>query len=216
MREVAEKHKRGHACFLEHGHIFDFHHLSLSGRRRICADDFLHGIVELGGGDDAFAVFVHLDGFFEHLKDALLGERRAENDGEIGKWCKARANGLLHVGDGFLRFFVGDIPFIHQHHQSFAVFLNDRENVHVLRFDATGGVDEQDAHVAKFDGADATQHRVVFHIFVHLGLLANAGGVDQEEIEAKLIVARIDAVACGAGNVGHDVALFVHERIHER
>ena len=90
-------------------------------------------------------------------------------------------------------------------------FLDDREDVDILRLDASCGVDDEDAHVAVLDGANATQHRVVLDVLIHLVLLAYTGGVDEIEVEAKLVVSRVDAVAGGASDVGHDVALLVHE-----
>ena len=97
--QIAEEHERRNARLFEHGHIFYLHHLALSGWWWICADDFLHGVVELRCGNDALAVLIHLDCLFQHLVDALLGERRAEDDGEVGEWRKALANGILHIGD---------------------------------------------------------------------------------------------------------------------
>ena len=98
----------------------------------------------------------------------------------------------------------------------FLVFLNEGEDVGVLSLDAAGGVNHQDTHIGRLDCADGAYHRVIFYILGDFLLLAYSGGVDQVEVEAELVVASVDGVACGAGDVGHDVAVLADEGVDER
>lgn len=98
----------------------------------------------------------------------------------------------------------------------FFVALDEGEDIDVLRFDATGGVDHEDADVGGFDGSDGTYYGVVFDVLVDFVLFAYAGCVDEIEVEAELVVARVDAVASGSGNVGDDVALLADEGVDDR
>ena len=118
------------------------------------------------------AVLVYFNGCLYHLIDALLGERRSEDDGEVGEWCKTAAYGVLHSLDGFGALVFHKVPLVDAHHESFFILLNEREDVGILRLDAASGIYHQHAHIAVFDGAYAAYHRVVFYVFVHLDITA--------------------------------------------
>ena len=111
---------------------------------------------------------------------------------------------------------LSNIPLVHADYQPFLVALDKTEDIGVLALDASGGVDHQDADVGSLDGSDRADHRVVFDVFVDLLLLADTGCVDQIEVEAEFVVARIDGVACGTGHIGNDVAVFADEGVDER
>ena len=64
-------------------------------------------------------------------------------------------------------------------------------------------------------GPDGAQYRVEFEIFVHLGLLAYAGGVDQHEFVAELVVVCFYAVAGGAGDGGDYVPFLAEQGVGE-
>ena len=102
LRQVAEEDERGNLCSLEHGDILDFHILALDGRGRKRLDGGLQDVVQLRGRDDNLAVVIHLDCGLQHLVDALLGNGRPEDDGEVGERCEAFADGRLEVIDGLL------------------------------------------------------------------------------------------------------------------
>ena len=65
------------------------------------------------------------------------------------------------------------------------------------------------------DGPDGAHDRVELQVFVHLGLLAYAGGVDQHELVAELVVVGFDAVAGGAGDGGDYVPLLAEQGVGE-
>ena len=145
----------------------------------------------------------------------MLCQCRTEDDGEVGKRRKAVADGCFEVLDGCLALVLHEVPFVDTYHESLAVLLDEREDVAVLAFDTASGINHQDTNVGIFDGTDASDNRVVLNILVHLCLLADTGSVHQIEVEAELVVARVDAVACRAGNVRHDVAFFTDKGVDD-
>ena len=89
-------------------------------------------------------------------------------------------------------------------------------DVQVLRFESLLGVEHQDADVRVLDGADRPHHGVELQILHRLALLAHAGRVDQVEVHAELVVARVDRVARRSGDRGHDVALLAQQGVGHR
>ena len=102
LRQVAEEDERGHVSPLQHGDVLDLDIFSLDSRWREGLDVGLQDVVELRGGNGDTAVVIDVDRRLEHLVDALLGERRAKDDGEIGERGKAVADGGLEVVKGLL------------------------------------------------------------------------------------------------------------------
>ena len=146
----------------------------------------------------------------------MLGECRTEDDGEVGERGKAASYGVLHGADS-LRALVGHkVPLVDAHHQALLVLLYEREDVSILTFDASSGINHEHAHVGVFDSTNASNHRVILDILVHLGFFAYAGSVDEVKVESELVEACVDAVASGSGNVGYDVTLFADEGVDNR
>ena len=163
----------------------------------------------------AFAVEINLLGGFEYLEDALFCQRRAENDGEVGEGRHAFADGIFEVGDDLLVLFFDGVPFVDYHHKTLVVALHQLEDVQVLAFDTAGGIDEQNADIGVFDGANGTHHAVEFQVLRHLILFTDAGSVHKVEIESELVVFGKDRIACGACNVGNNVTIFADEGVDE-
>ena len=65
-------------------------------------DDGQHDLVELGRTDACLPIEVDLLGRFEHAENALLGEGRGEDDGEIYEGRHAAAYGGFEGVDDFL------------------------------------------------------------------------------------------------------------------
>ena len=89
-------------------------------------------------------------------------------------------------------------------------------DVQVLRFESLLGVEHQDADVGVLDGANRPHDGVEFEVLGHLALLAHTGRVDQVEVHAEFVVARVDRVARGAGHRSHDIALDTQQGVGER
>ena len=152
-------------------------------------------------------------GSLQHFKNALFGHGRGKNNGEIGKRSHTVADGILECIDNLLRLFLHQVPFVHHHNQRLVVFLNQLEDVHILRLNAACGINHQDANIAVLNGTDASHHTIELQVFGHFVLATDAGSVDQIEIKTELIVSRIDAVTGCSGNIGHYMAILTDKGI---
>ena len=74
-------------------------------------------------------VLVHLLGGLEHLEDALLGERRCEDDGEIHERGHAVVDGVLKRVDDLLVLVLHKIPLVDHHDEALVVLLDELEDV---------------------------------------------------------------------------------------
>lgn len=216
LRKVAEEDEGGYLRALEHGYVFYLDVLALVRGWRIGADDLEQVVVELRCRNDAAPVLVDVLRGLENLEDALFCQGRAEDDGEIVEGRETSAYGILEMLDGLLALVLGDVPFVYNYDEPFLVALDKREDADVLCLDAACGVNHEYADVGGLDGADRADYRVVLDILVDLVLLADAGCVDEVEVEAELVVARVDGVACRAGDVGDDVAVLADEGVDQR
>ena len=145
----------------------------------------------------------------------LLGGGGAKDDIEVGPWCHALADGCLKGFDGLIGFLLHEIPLVDKDHKAFLVALDNLEDIHILRLDAALCVDKEDADIAVFNSADRTHDGVKLEVFTYLVLAANASCVNEVEVEAELVITRINGVARGAGDVGDDVALLSDEGVGE-
>ena len=85
----------------------------------------------------------------------------------------------------------------------------------VLIGDAVPGVDHDEAHVRPLDGQLRPHDGELLHPLVHLGLAADAGGVD-EHIAAQLVfIHGVHRVPGGAGHVADDDPLLPQDVVHQ-
>ena len=165
LGQIGIKHKRRNLRVGQLRAIFYLDVLSLDGWRWCFLDDGQHHLVELGGSDAQLTVEVHLLSRFQHLEDALLGEGRSEDDGEVCEGGHALADGVLEGLDDLVIFILHQVPFVNHHYQRLMVLLNELENVHILRLDASCGINHEDAHITVLNAADAAHHRIKLKIF---------------------------------------------------
>ena len=169
--------------------------------------------VELRCGHFALLVFIYLQGGFHDFEDALLGERGREDDGEVGEWRKALAYGGLIGLDVIGGLVFHQIPLVDANHEALFVALYKLEYVEVLRLDAARGVNHQDTNVAVLNGAYAAYNGVILKVFVYFGFFPDACRVHEVEVAPEFVVARIYAVARGAGYVSNHGALLAYEGV---
>ena len=197
------------------GHVLDLDILALGRGGRIVLDQRQHVVVEFRGRDAAFARLVNADGGLQHVEDALFVHHRGEDDRNVverREFLPEELGPLLHR----VAVLLNQVPFVDHDHATLAVADDQVVDVQVLRFESLPGVDHQDADIRIFDGAYRAHHRVEFEILHRLALLAHAGRVDEVEIHAELVVARVDRVAGGPGDGGYDVALLAQQGVRER
>ena len=108
------------------------------------------------------------------------------------------------------------IPFVDHYHQALAVAVDNANYGQVLSLNALGGVNDQEADVAVFDGAKGPHVAVELQVFVNLDFFAKSGRVKQHELHSKLGKALVHGVSGGACNVGYDAYLFFKKGIGNR
>ena len=155
------------------------------------------------------------NGRLEYVEDALFVEHRSEDDRNV-------AERREFLGDEFapllhrVAVLLDEVPLVDYDHASLAVADDQVVDVEVLRFEPLLRIEHQDADVRLLDGADRAHHGIEFEVLHRLAFLAHAGRVDQIEVHAEFVVARVDRVAGGAGDRGYDVALLAQQGIGER
>ena len=129
LRQIGKEHKRRYLRIGQLGDVLYLDVLALYRGGRISLDEREHLFVEAGRGDARRAIAVNAAGFFEHLQNALLGEGRSENDGEVGKGGETLADGLLeglHHLHGLLFY---QVPLVDDDDQPLVVALDDGEYI---------------------------------------------------------------------------------------
>ena len=186
--------------------VLDLDVLALGRGGRVVLDQRQQLLVQFRRGDAAFARLVHPDRGLEHVEDALSVQHRGEDDRNVverGEPFFQELGPLLHRVAVLLH----EVPLVHHDHAPLAVADDEVVDVQVLRFESLLRVEHQDADVGLLDGPDRPHHRVEFEVFHRLALLAHAGRIDEVEVHAELVVARVDRVTRGSGDRRDDVAL---------
>ena len=151
---------------------------------------------------------------FKNLEDALLGEGRSKDYGEIGKRSQAVANGIFVVANSLVALVFDKIPFIYHHNKTLVVLLYYLENVEVLTFYSTCGIEHEDADIRIFNGPDGAHYGIEFKVFGDFVFASDAGCVDEVKIETEFVETCKDAVARGTSDVCYDVAVYSKESIY--
>ena len=213
LREVAEE-GESRSGRRKLRHVFDMDFLALPHRWVVAFDEWKHGFVESCRRDFAFHVLVDLAGLFDDLVDALLLDDGGEDDREVGV---SREFGV----DSFfpsaccLGVLLDEVPFVDDHYDAPVVFLDEVEYFLVLCFESACCVEHEDADVGVFDGAYGAHGGVEFHVLLDLSFFPESCGIDEVEVHAEFVVAGVDGVAGGAGDVGHYVAVFAEEGVDD-
>ena len=94
--------------------------------------------------------------------------------------------------------------------------MGQARHLGVLLRDALGGIDQDEAHIAALDGHGGPKDGVLLDVLLHLGLAADAGGVDEHEPALVVFKIGVDSVPGGAGHVGDDDPLLPQDPVHQR
>ena len=152
---------------------------------------------------------------FQNLEDALFGQCRGKNDREVDERCHTLTDSILESIDNLLVLVFHQVPLVHNYNKALVVALDELKDIHILRLDATGCIQHKDADIRVLDASDGTHDTVKFQILGHLVLAADAGSIDEIEVETELVVTGIDAVAGRTGNLGHDITVLADEGIDD-
>src|ERR1051326_3161452 len=172
---VAEKGK----CRRSHrqlGYKLDRNHFPLYRRGRVALNGFQHYFIQLMSRYFFLAVFIHFHSGFQSLKYPRLLLRRNEKDGHIGKGSNFLLNffpeDLMRTG-----FFLYQVPFIDQYHYTLVPFLSQEENIHILRFQAFTGINEQEHYIRFFHGADSPHDGIKLNVLADFAFFTDSGSI---------------------------------------
>ena len=128
--------------------------LVAGGLRRLASrEQLLECVVHHRRGDALAALGVHLGDHVEHLRHALAGEgRREEERDELQEGSLLRAF-LLELRGGLVALVLLDVPLVHDHDQPAPRFPRERGDLQVLVVQAFGRIDQQQADVRAVDRA---------------------------------------------------------------
>ena len=93
--------------------------------------------------------------------------------------------------------------------------MGQARHLGVLLGDAFGGVDQDQAHVAALNGQGGPENGILLDVLLHLGLAADAGGVNEDEPALIVFKVGVDGVSGGAGHVGDDDPLLPQDLVHQ-
>ena len=203
-------------CIRQLRNILNLDILTFVWRGRIRLNQRKHFLIQTCGRYFCRTILIYITGFFKHLQDTLLGQCRSKYNRKIHKGSKTWTNSFFKRFLHFHRFILHQIPFIYHDNQSFLILLNQGEDIQVLTFDSSRGIQHQNTYIRTFNGTNRTDHRVVFQILIHLILLTDTGGIHQIKIKSELIVAGIDRITSRSGNLGHNVTVFTDKCIYNR
>ena len=110
-----------------------------------------------------------------------------------------------------------DVPLVDGDHEALPLLDHVAGHVRVLRGQAVGGVEDEHGDVGARDRLEGAERRVALggRARCDLAALANARGVDQDDLAATPRDRRVDGVAGRAGRVGHDRSRLAQERVEE-
>ena len=104
------------------------------------------------------------------------------------------------------------------HHKDAGLLLlqDDLCDLSILHLGSLCTVDHEEAKVGALDALDGLIDGENLHRFVDLSLLPDAGGIDEDVVVLIDRAADVQRVACRAGDLAHDGALFAENGIDDR
>ena len=94
--------------------------------------------------------------------------------------------------------------------------MGETGDLGVLLRNALARVDHDETHVRTLNGELRAHDGKLLDAVVHLGLAADAGGVDEDILAVFVLQARVHGVARCAGHIRDDDAVFAEHEIDER
>ena len=86
-------------------------------------------------------------------------------------------------------------PLVYNYYQTLIVSLNELEDIHILRLNSASGINHQNTHIRVLNTTNRTHNRIELKVFRNLVLAPNTSSINKVEVETKLIVACVNAVA---------------------
>ena len=108
------------------------------------------------------------------------------------------------------------VPLVEHERRGAALLHRQLGDAQVLAGDPVGRVADDERDVGALDRPLRAQRRVVLDGVLDLGLAAQAGGVDEDQLAPVDLHRQVDRVARGARDVGDDHALRARDAVDER
>ena len=89
------------------------------------------------------------------------------------------------------------------------------QDVDILPFHPAGGINQEQAYIGRFNGADGPQHGIKLQVLRYLAFLPEPCCIDQVKIMVELTVPGQDGITGGPGNGGNDIPFFPDEGIDQ-
>ena len=124
LRQIGKEYKGRYLRVGQLRHILYFDVFALPCRWRIVLYQRQEILVEFGSGNLAHLVFIYAQCRFHHLVDALFGQGRGKDDGEIRKGRQTLTDGGFEVLDVGIGFALHQVSFVDAYHQSLFVLLD--------------------------------------------------------------------------------------------
>ena len=94
--------------------------------------------------------------------------------------------------------------------------MNERENIQILSFNATTGIQHKNTHVRILNRTDRTDDRIIFQILIYLILLTDTGSIYQIKVKTKLFITGIDRIAGSTCNLCYNITVLPDKGIDNR
>ena len=122
--------------------------------------------------------------------------------------------------EGFHAFLLGsighvEVVFISDQNAGFVLLKNGARDLALLGGDAARGIEDEGDHVGAADAALGAFDAEGFDNGVHLGLAADAGGIDEQKMVIAPAVKAVDRIARGAGDFGNHGAVLAENGVEE-
>src|SRR3954452_6834365 len=169
--------------------------------------------IELGRGDPLAHPVAQGDRLAEQAGDV------APADGAGGQDLRAQPHLALHARALVIELGLVagvEVPFVEDQQGRAVAAHRQLGDPQVLAGHAVGGVADDHGHVRAFGRPLRAQRGVVLDRFGDLGLAAQAGRVDQDQLTTVDVERQVDRVAGRARHLGDDHPLGAHEAVDQR
>ena len=211
---VAEEHKMRRTN-TDLRHIVDFQTAALVRGRLHTSLGVCQHVIQHTGGNTGGCLIADIVDQLKKAIHTLAGLCRDKQNGRIGHISQITAHFFSHAVHGLTVFF-DQIPLVDDNNAGLACFMGHTGHLSILLGDTFGGVDHDEAHIGTLNGHGSTEHAVLLNIFFHLGLLTDAGGINEHKLALVVFKTGVNGVACGACHIGDDHTLLTKDLIDQR
>ncbi len=101
------------------------------------------------------------------------------------------------------------VPFINKYNKAFPVLLYQREDIHVLAFYPSCGVNHEDTYIRILNHSDGSNYRKVFQILTYFTFFSYSCSINKIKVHSKPVVSVIYGVSGSTCNICHDTPFLI-------